>query len=458
MLRLLLKLWWLRKRRDTQKRDIIVGVYILLIYVCVGVGTYLGFASSGVSLASANMPLIAGLALVWTMIVPDLLPKLVLKNDVTCMDDYLKVRPVPTRTWNRFVLMTNVISLLNYMVPILVLPALVWMSGIGNGLACFLIMVLLSYANSMFITCFRRSTDWFLRLSIISGWILMVMVVAVFLAFTFWAAAWFQFAGMLLLSAAVPAGLMAFMAHEGNYDESRHKATRQYSFGRVSLFNMQFYGVIRAKRLRSMVLIAFLIMLADDYFIAWEAEPGNDLVVIYAVLGIMLPSLALSQWTFGVEANFFQGLMTKPIKVRQLLSNCYYFYIVLSFAASLFFLPIMFIYPDFDLLFLLGALGMALFINLFNLPTCLYSSRIELFGQSFFNTQGANMKINFFALALLIPFAISVGVWQVFSADAWAIMSIALGIISLAVHKPTIAWLSSKFEARRYDRMNEYMK
>ena len=458
MLRLLLKLWWLRKRRDMQKRDIIVGVYVLLIYVCIGVGAYLSSDLSGISLSSVSMPPIVGLALVWAMIVPDMMPKLGMKNSVTCMDDYLKTRPVPARTWNCFVLMTNVISLFNYMVPIIILPILIWMGGIGYGLACFVIMVLFSYANSMFITCFRKTTDRFLRLSIISGWIFMVMAVTVFLVFTFWAAAWFQLAGMLLLAIAVLAGLTAFMAHEENYDESRHKATRQYSLGRVSLFNMQFYGVIRAKRLRSMVLIAFIIMLADDYFMAWMAEPGDVSVVIFAVLGIMLPTLTLSQWTFGVEANFFQGLMTKPIKVRQLLSNCYYFYIILSFVASLFFLPMIFIHPDFDLLLLLGGLGMALFINLFNLPTCLYSSRIELFDQSFFNTQEAKMKINFYAFALLIPLAISAGVWLIFSADAWAIMSIALGIASLAVHKPTIAWLSSKFEARRYERMNEYMK
>ena len=42
----------------------------------------------------------------------------------------------------------------------------------------------------------------------------------------------------------------------------------------------------------------------------------------YVAGAILLPSVVLSQWTFGIEANFFHGLMTKPVKVKQMLQNC----------------------------------------------------------------------------------------------------------------------------------------
>lgn len=458
MLKLLLRLWWLRKRRDFQKRDIVLAIYMLLAYACIGVGLYLGMVTSGMSVSSVSLPPIVGLVFVLTTLLPDILPKLLMKSGVTIMDDYLKARPVKERTWNVFVLLTNLLSFWCYLVPVLFLPFLIWLLNIWQAVACFFMMILFSLANSMFVTCFRRTSDWFLRTSLIAGWILMAISATFSVLFFLWASPWFQDVVLTLLALAVIAGLVVFMAHEDNHDESRHKVTRQHSIGKVTPFTMQFYGVIRAKRMRNMVLFAFLILLADDYFMAFVSEPGDVSVTVFAIFDILLPSLALSQWTFGVEANFFQGLMTKPISVRQLLSNCYYFYIILSFVAAVCMVPMLFIWPDFTVLLFFGGLGMALFINLFNLPTCLFSSRLELFSQSFFNMQGANMKINLYSLSLLIPFGISAVVWLVFSAEVWAVMSIVLGVASLIVHKPVIAWIAAKFNSRRYERMESFMK
>lgn len=458
MLKLLLRLWWLRKRRDFQKRDVFIAVYMLLLYACIGVGLYLGMVTSGMPASSVGLPPIVGLLFVLVTLFPDILPKLLMKSCVTIMDDYLKARPVKERTWNVFVLLTNVLSFWCYLVPVLFLPFLVWLLDIWQAVVCFFLMILFSLANSMFVTCFRRTSDWFLRASIIAGWIFMAMAATLSVLLFVWASPWFQDVVLALLAVAVIAGLVAFMACEDNHDESRHKATRQHSIGKVTPFTMQFYGIIRAKRMRNMVLFAFLILLADDYFMAWTAEPDDVSVLIFAIFDILLPSLALSQWTFGVEANFFQGLITKPISVRQLLANSYYFYIILSIVAAIFMVPMLFIWPDFTVPLFLGGIGMALFINLFNLPTCLFSSRLELFSQSFFNMQGANMKINFYALFLLIPFGISAAVWLVFSAEAWAVMSIVLGVASLVVHKPVIAKVAAKFNSRRYERMESFMK
>lgn len=458
LLKLLLRLWWLRKRRDFQKRDVFIAVYMLLLYACIGVGVYLGMVTSGMSASSVDLPAIVGLVFVLATLLPDILPKLLMKSGVTVMDDYLKARPVKERTWNVFVLLTNLLSFWCYLVPVLFLPFLIWLLDIWQAVACFFIMILFSLANSMFVTCFRRTSDWFLRTSIIAGWIFMAMSATLSVLLFMWASPWFQDVVLTLLAMAVIAGLVAFMAHEDSHDESRHKATRQHSIGKVTPFTMQFYGIIRAKRMRNMVLFAFLILLADDYFMALVSESGDVSVTIFAIFNILLPSLALSQWTFGVEANFFQGLTTKPISVRQLLANCYYFYIILSVVASIFMMPMLFIWPDFTVLVFLGGLGMALFINLFNLPTCLFSSRLELFSQSFFNMQGANMKINFYALSLLIPFGISAVVWLVFSAETWAVMSMVLGLASLVVHKPVIASVAAKFNSRRYERMESFMK
>src|SRR3712207_7095131 len=40
----------------------------------------------------------------------------------------------------------------------------------------------------------------------------------------------------------------------------------------------------------------------------------------------------LGQWGFGVEANFFHGLMTKPVTVERLLLNKFFFYMLINVA------------------------------------------------------------------------------------------------------------------------------
>ena len=44
-------------------------------------------------------------------------------------------------------------------------------------------------------------------------------------------------------------------------------------------------------------------------------------MVFFMYFSVAFPSIILGQWVFGVEANFFHGLMTKPVSVYRLLLN-----------------------------------------------------------------------------------------------------------------------------------------
>lgn len=457
MMKLLLRLWWLQKRRNFKKRDLAVAIYLIIVYIAMCVGFYFGATASGASIERLDAPAFVGFIIVLASLVPDFIMKLSIKQEATFMDDYLKTRPIPEKYWNRFLLTINVASLWNYLIPVMFLPLLILFLSTGQALVCFLIMILFSYADSLFSTCFKKTSDRFLQFSVVSGWIVMLMVASLFLALFFWADGLVLNLGMALLSVAVMAGLVGFLTNEDNYDESRHSATRQRSLGRVTLFTMQFFGVLRAKRLRSMVLIVTIILIADTYFMYWTSESEGMSATICAIAAVIMPSLVLSQWTFGVEGNFFQGLMTKPVSVNRLLNNCFYFFLLLSLASSLFIVPLVFITPEFTPLMLIASLCLAVFVNLYNMPTCLFSSRLELFSNSYFNMQGANMKINFYSLALLIPVGIFVGIWLLWGAVTWCIVSIAVGVLSLAVHRPVIAKLASRFEARKYERLESFM-
>lgn len=453
---ILLRLWWLHKRRTFNKRDLIVTAYLFSVYVVTIVGFCIAAAAMGIPVEKLYLPSAVGVALVIVMLIPDIIMKMTMKGDATYMDDYLKSRPIPEKSWARFLLVSNVISFWNYIIPVMLIPLFFWLLSIGEAVACLLMMIIFSYADSLFVACFRRTSDRFLHFSLISGWFIMFFSATELAVVTSFMSATAQCASMLLLALAVNAGLAAFLANEDNYDETKHKAARQHSLGRVTLFNMQFYGILRARRLRNMILLMSIIFIGEAYLTVWMGNTDESLTV-YTIFSVLMPSLVLSQWTFGVEANFFQGLMTKPVTVERLLTNCFYFYIILSAAGTVLLVPMLFVTDAVTPLMLAASLSLAVFINLFNMPTCLFSTRLELFSKTFFNVQGANMKVNFYALALLLPGAVFVGLWLLCGPTVWSVVSIVIGIASLAVHKPVIRRVANAFYKRRYERMESFM-
>lgn len=455
MLRLLFRLYWLQKRRDFNKRDVVVTLYLLSIYVLVGIGVYLNTAEK-YPLKHEDAPPFVALFFASTLTVADILMKITMKSTPAAMDDYLKARPIAESTWTKFLLLSNAVSVWNFVIPLLMLPLLLLFLNAGWALAGLLLMIMLSYANTLYVSCFRRTSDHLLRGMLIGGWLLMFFLLWAITIFGMMIPAWMSFSGVLLIGIGVIAGLALFIAHEDNYDESKHKATRQRSLGKVTLFSIQFYGIIRAKRLRYMMLIMVALFIGDAYLNVIFDTVDDNTIVIDSVMAVLMPSLVLSQWTFGVEANFFEGLVTKPMTVERLLTNCFVFYLLLSFVGALMLVPLLFMTDVFTPLMLLASFDLAVFINLFNMPTCLFSTRLELFSKSLFTTQGANIKINFYAVALLIPLALFVGIWLLWGATVWAMASITAGVVSLLVYKPVIRKIAIIFDNRKYTRLEAF--
>lgn len=404
MLRLLLRLWWLQQRRNFSKRDAVVGCYVIFLYIIIGVGFYQGFTESGGDWTSVVSSSVLGLGMVVLMLLPDLLLKRMMKKDVTAMDDYVKSRPIPRSAWFRFLWVVNLMSFWNYVVPVMMLPVFLYFFAVGQAVADFLLLLLLSYLDGVALT--------FLRLKM--------------------------------------------------YGELKRKRVRLRGFSHVGLFSLQYIGILRAKRVRRMVLLVSAIFLADAYFYAlmpmeYRTETLiSSSYVTYVVGAVLIPSVTLSQWTFGVEANFFQGLMTKPVRIEQLLTNCFYFYVAVSAVAFVLVLPILLLDDEFSIFVMIGALGLAVFVNLFNLPTCLYSSRLEIFKNTLFGTQKSGMKVNLYAAAFLVPLGLVAAVYHFFGETVWWIVCVALALVSVLVHKWVIAKIAAAFYTRRYERMEKF--
>lgn len=460
MLKLLLKLWWKQQRRNFHKRDAVVGAYLIFIYVVIGVTFFFSFTEDGGSLADEDLPSTLGFILVVSMLLPDIFLKLVMKKDMTAMDDYIKSRPVPEKIWNRFLLASNFVSFWNYVLPVMMIPVFIFLLSVPQTIGCFLLFFVFSYIDGIYITCFRKASEWMLKWPLILGWIGMFGLLIGYIVVSAFFPIWMAYIGMFVLAGAVLAGLIVYLCNLKIYNEQKHKVSRFHGFSHVNLLSLLYIGTMRAKRVRNMVLVMVVIFLFDAYMYAFlPASPGMTATVpLYVAGAVLFPSVCLSQWTFGIEANFFHGLMTKPVKVEQLLQNCFYFYVLLTAVVLIFVLPFLFMNVGVSVFTLLGSFCMTVFLSLFNLPTCLFSSRLEIFSNSMFNMQGANMKINLYAIAFLLPIGALIAEYVYLGEMAWSITSVALAVLSIAIHKWAIAKLAAIYNKKKYERMEKYME
>ena len=465
MLKLLLRLWWLQQRRNFHKRDAFVACYIIFLYVVMGVSFFLSFTENGGELGGEDMPALLGAGIVVGMLIPDIIMKMVMKRDITAMDDYVKSRPVPEKIWNKFLLTTNLVSFWNYVLPVLTLPVFIYLLPASEAVASFFLFLGFSFINGIYITCYRKTTEWILKWPLILGWMGMFAVLIGFMIVVSLYPVYMGWIGLFFLAGAVFTGLTAYLYHEKIYNEQKQKVSKFRGFSHINLFSLQYIGTLRAKRIRKMVILITAIFLIDAYFYAQiPLEPGQEMgdkvamTTFYVVGAILLPSVVLSQWTFGIEANFFHGLMTKPVKVMQMLQNCFYYYMVVSAVALLLTLPFLFLQAGIGIQVLISGFCLAVFINLFNLPTALFSSRLEIFQTSMFSMQGANMKINLYAIAFLLPLGGMIAIYSYFGEMIWCIICVILAILSIAIHKWFIAKIAAIFEKNKYKRMEKFME
>lgn len=463
MLKLLLRLWWLQQRRNFHKRDAFVASYIIFLYVVMGVSFFLSFTENGGDLE--DLPALLGAGMVVGFLIPDMIMKMVMKRDITAMDDYVKSRPVPEKIWNKFLLTTNLMSFWNYVLPLLTLPVFFYVLSAAQAVASFFLFLAFSYIDGIYITCYRKATEWMLKWPLILGWMGMFAVLIGYMFVASFFPVWMGWIGLFFLAGAVFTGLTVYLYHEKIYNEQKQKVSKFRGFSHVNLFSLQYIGTLRAKRVRTMVILITAIFLFDAYLFALlPAEAGQEIgdkvamTTLYVAGAILLPSVVLSQWTFGIEANFFHGLITKPVKVKQMLQNCFYYYVVVSAIALLLTIPFLFLEAGIGIQVLISGFCLAVFINLFNLPTALFSSRLEIFQTSMFSMQGANLKINLYAIAFLLPLGGMIAIYSYFGEMIWCIICVILAILSIAIHKWFIAKIAAIFEKNKYQRMEKFME
>ena len=295
-------------------KDAVVGGYLIFVYVMVGLGFYFGATLDGEELFEDGTPDALCAILVLTMLVPDIILKVVMKHDSTAMDDYLKSRPVPEKVWNRFLLLTNLANFWNYVMPVLMLPMLFWMLSVPQAIVGYLLMQAFSFINGIYVTCYYKTTDWMLRWPLLLGWIGMGAILTAYLVCFARMLGFLINIGMAVWAVLIITGLLFYLYNLKIYNEHKQKTSRFRSFGKTTLYKLQYIGLLRAKRVRNMVLVMVIIFFLDALLMVFlpDEGTGNQVSLIMYVVGdVLLPSVVLSQWTFWYRGQLLPRIDDK---------------------------------------------------------------------------------------------------------------------------------------------------
>ena len=449
-MRLLLRLWLTQKRRDFKWGKFLGEAYFLFLFMVISV-TVTVVIHAKMGDATGLEKVVPFLAV--TLIIPDFINKLLMKHDVTEMDHYLKSRPIPERSWNRFLLTTNLFNFWNWAIPILLLPFCLLFLPWTLIAPSFLLLFGVSMVGGVAITAFRRAKGWTNKWPVLVAmviWYIIALVyssVGVFLPWGVYVAAF------LLLCVGAIAVFYTYLCDLRRYDESQARADRLF-LGASSLFSMEYISVLRSKRLRAAVLVLPLVFVFNTY-----TQYGQGLTVMFYMMlmfAVFAPSMMLGQWVFGIEGNYFDGLWTKPVSITEILGNKLRFFALLNIVPTLLEVPLIWIADLSPWVLLATWLFTAGFANLTLMPTALISSRLELFQSAFFNYQGASMAVNVYGLVVIVPIALYCLFTWWLSPLVCAIVLSVIGFIGFALHHVVIGWVARRYERRRHASFERY--
>ena len=155
---------------------------------------------------------------------------------ISCSLIFWEIISVPEKIWNKFLLTTNLVSFWNYVLPVLMLPVFIYFLPASEVVASFFLFLGFSFINGIYITCYRKATEWILKWPLILGWMGMFAVLIGYMFVASFFPVWMGWIGIFFLAGAVFAGLTIYLYHEKIYNEQKQKVSkfRGFKIGRAS--------------------------------------------------------------------------------------------------------------------------------------------------------------------------------------------------------------------------------
>ena len=339
-------------------------------------------------------------AVILCFLFPDIIIKLIVENDITVMDSFLKTRPVPQELWERFLAMSQLWKPSNLIIPLMLLPACFLFLPVLNGLTVFAALYLVSVFNGFVVMRIKHRGPYLSEKEVKS-----------------------HYAGSV-------------RSANGNY-----------------ISGLPFRSVLRLKKLRkSLILLTLLVYVQLLNYSMTNVKFG----LLFAILYIFCLSSSILQYGFSVEANFFNAFWTKPLAIERLLEDKYRFALKAGAVGLLTCLPVCLWTEMKALDFVSVTLFTACFGPLALMVGAYDCIPLDMFGNSFYKGGSSGFKQGSLLVVLIVC---GIGGAAVFLLSGWKFQALLsfIGIAGFCLHKPFIRWMAGRFMDNRYKYLKKYM-
>ena len=386
-----------RQFRRGQKGGI-AGFIILLVYFWL-----LEILMFFILKEKVSIPPLAGALVCMGAIIPDFFLKLLFVRDRTVMDAFLKTRPVSQEQWNRFLAVSQCWDMANLLMPVALVPA------------CFLF---LPFPSSLIV-------------------LLALYVFSVF-------------GGILVM----------LIKHRGTYQTEKAVSTAAVRSVRPDavppILGLQVKSLLRSKRLKTgMVWLSVFFLLEYALMGFGNSRRTAD---FYLFGFFLMTAMNLPQFGLGIEAGFISAIWTRPVRIGRILRDKYLTSGILSGLGLLICLPIAlwvgtpWYVPVSYALFSFGFGALLLLLDAYN---CI---PFDLFGKTFFNTQGSKgtYKANTF-IAFILVTGLGIALPRLLPDWPAHLVMAALGLLGFAFHRPFFRYVERKFLAQKHHYLEKYL-
>jgi hypothetical protein len=389
--------------------------------------------------------------------------KFVFKNNSICILSSFQTRPISEKVWNIYITLCNVFTFWNFYFFILLSPYLTSFASINEIVVMFVLLWVSAILNNGICLWFN---NYFLQLPIKT-----ILIGIFYLAlsggmYIFIYNNPFSDFNSISITLIIFLALFSIIHYLYLFNQKKiyitdslvnqHLALNKQMID-ISFIKLEFIYLFRSKRLLTMFSLATI----GSFLALFITGDRGDFVSmkILIVVSLLFPSSILGQYLFAIEANFFNGIWTKPITIMRLLEIKYIFFVIITGLYAFAICPFVIFYHIHIIAYFSVVLFIMFSFNLLLFPMALYAKRLDLNSSPFLNSQGLT-KIPYFyvmfltALSLLFLSFLYNGI-----SNEW-IFGSAISVISLIfffLRKKFLFIVYSIFIKWRHTIMNRYI-
>jgi len=235
-------------------------------------------------------------------------------------------------------------------------------------------------------------------------------------------------------------------------------------FGQIGTFiNLEIKMILRSPRLKQQVLVAACLCLV---FFTWMIyDPNNPfqasgqlVFLLYAILTFGLMGIIMGQYLFTAESSYFDGLMTRPLSIYELLKSKYLFYSAYTgFVTLLLLIPALQGKVDFLFVFSLcfyttGPIYFLIFQNaVFN------KTYFDLFDKGMMNWKGQSGNMIVITLiTMFLPIIFILIMYPIVGETTTYWIMLGLGLAFTLTSRYWLKNIYQRFLKRKYKNMNGF--